>query len=98
MSIPRRASGTASGSRKIRQVVNEALASLDAEFETLHTVSVAPRLRRNASSGRPAPATSISASPAFKGLSRVQRHRPVHAALGDIVPQIHTLSLDLSES
>ncbi|WP_265499208.1 BolA family protein [Paracoccus beibuensis] len=38
------------------------------------------------------------ASPAFKGLSRVQRHRLVHATLGDIVPQIHALSLDLSES
>lgn len=38
------------------------------------------------------------ASPLFKGLSRLQRHRMVHAALGDIVPQIHALSLDLQES
>ncbi|MEE2861916.1 MAG: BolA family protein [Paracoccus sp. (in: a-proteobacteria)] len=38
------------------------------------------------------------ASPAFKGMSRLQRHRLVHATLGDIVPQIHALSLELSES
>ena len=33
--------------RKIRQVVNEALASLDAEFEALYTDLAAPRSRRN---------------------------------------------------
>ncbi|GAA3854744.1 BolA family protein [Celeribacter arenosi] len=34
-------------------------------------------------------------SEAFAGLSRVARHRAVHSALGDLVPQIHALSLDL---
>ncbi|WP_299687322.1 BolA/IbaG family iron-sulfur metabolism protein [uncultured Tateyamaria sp.] len=29
------------------------------------------------------------------GLSRVARHRAVHKALGDIVPRIHALALDL---
>jgi BolA protein len=32
---------------------------------------------------------------AFEGQSRVKRHRMVHAALGDIVPRIHALALDL---
>ena len=32
------------------------------------------------------------------GLSRLQRHRLVHATLGDIVPRIHALALELSES
>nr|WP_111299793.1 BolA family protein [Paracoccus saliphilus] len=38
------------------------------------------------------------ASPAFSGLTRLQRHRLVHATLGDIVPQIHALALELTES
>lgn len=38
------------------------------------------------------------ASPAFAGLSRIQRHRLVHQTLGDIVPRIHALALELSES
>ncbi len=33
----------------------------------------------------------------FAGLSRVARHRLVHRTLGDIVPRIHALALDLSE-
>lgn len=37
-------------------------------------------------------------SPAFAGLGRVQRHRLVHQALGDIVPRIHALALELSEN
>lgn len=32
---------------------------------------------------------------AFEGKSRVARHRAVHAALGDIVPRIHALALDI---
>lgn len=40
----------------------------------------------------------VMASPAFAGLSRLQRHRLVHATLGDIVPRIHALALELSES
>ncbi len=32
---------------------------------------------------------------AFAGQSRVQQHRNVHKALGDIVPQIHALALDI---
>lgn len=32
---------------------------------------------------------------AFEGKSRVARHRAVHAALGDIVPRIHALALDV---
>ena len=38
------------------------------------------------------------ASPEFAGLGHVARHRLVHAALGDIVPRIHALALELSES
>ncbi|SNR53953.1 BolA family transcriptional regulator [Paracoccus sediminis] len=38
------------------------------------------------------------ASPAFAGLSRIERHRLVHRTLGDIVPRIHALALDLSEA
>ncbi len=34
-------------------------------------------------------------SKAFEGQSRVSRHRAVHAALGDIVPRIHALALDI---
>ena len=36
------------------------------------------------------------ASPAFTGLGRVERHRLVHKTLGDIVPRIHALALELS--
>ncbi|MBM2577514.1 BolA family transcriptional regulator [Jannaschia sp. Os4] len=36
------------------------------------------------------------ATPRFEGVGRVQRHRMVHAALGDVVGRIHALSLDLS--
>ena len=32
---------------------------------------------------------------AFRGLGRVQQHRAVHKALGDIVPRIHALALDI---
>ncbi|MDQ1900912.1 BolA family protein [Paracoccus sp. WLY502] len=38
------------------------------------------------------------ASPAFAGLGRVQRHRLVHRTLGDIVPRIHALALDLTDA
>lgn len=34
-------------------------------------------------------------SAAFDGQSRVARHRAVHAALGDVVPRIHALALDI---
>ena len=34
-------------------------------------------------------------SAAFAGLSRVERHRLVHRTLGDIVPRIHALALEL---
>ncbi|WP_347268090.1 BolA family protein [Paracoccus sp. (in: a-proteobacteria)] len=34
----------------------------------------------------------------FAGLSHVARHRLVHRTLGDIVPRIHALVLDLSEN
>ncbi|MCA0043109.1 BolA family protein [Celeribacter litoreus] len=34
-------------------------------------------------------------SAAFEGQSRVMRHRMVHKALGDLVPRIHALALDL---
>lgn len=34
-------------------------------------------------------------SPQFKGMTRVQQHRAVHKALGDIVPRIHALALDI---
>lgn len=37
-------------------------------------------------------------SAAFAGLGRVQRHRLVHQTLGDIVPRIHALALELSEN
>jgi len=32
---------------------------------------------------------------AFEGQSRIARHRAVHKALGDIVPRIHALALDI---
>lgn len=38
--------------RKMRQVVNDALVSLDAEFVALYTDSVAPRSHRSSGSGR----------------------------------------------
>ena len=38
----------------------------------------------------------VMAAPAFAGLSRVARHRLVHATLGDIVSRIHALALDLT--
>ncbi|MFN3525850.1 MAG: BolA family protein [Paracoccus sp. (in: a-proteobacteria)] len=38
------------------------------------------------------------ASARFAGLSRIDRHRLVHTTLGDIVPRIHALALELSES
>ncbi|MBY0137694.1 BolA family protein [Paracoccus yeei] len=37
------------------------------------------------------------ASPAFLGLDRVARHRLVHRTLGDIVPRIHALAMELAE-
>lgn len=36
-------------------------------------------------------------SPRFTGLGRVARHRLVHQTLGDIVPRIHALALELAE-
>ena len=39
----------------------------------------------------------VIAADAFTGQSRVARHRMVHAALGDIMQQIHALSMDLSD-
>lgn len=38
----------------------------------------------------------VMAAPTFAGLSRIARHRLVHATLGDIVPRIHALALDLT--
>ena len=32
---------------------------------------------------------------AFQGMTRVAQHRAVHKALGDIVPRIHALALDI---
>lgn len=32
---------------------------------------------------------------AFEGMSRVAQHRAVHKAMGDIVPRIHALALDI---
>ncbi len=32
---------------------------------------------------------------AFGGMNRVAQHRAVHKALGDIVPRIHALALDI---
>lgn len=37
------------------------------------------------------------ASAHFAGRGRLERHRLVHRTLGDIVPRIHALALDLSE-
>ena len=37
------------------------------------------------------------ASAAFAGRSRIERHRMVHAAMGDLMGRIHALSLDLSD-
>lgn len=38
------------------------------------------------------------ASPAFAGLSRIEQHRLVHRTLGDIVPRVHALALELSQN
>ena len=38
------------------------------------------------------------ASPEFAGLGHVARHRLVHRTLGEIVPRIHALALELAES
>ncbi|WP_199260917.1 BolA family protein [Paracoccus binzhouensis] len=38
------------------------------------------------------------ASRQFAGLTHVARHRLVHRALGDIVPRIHALALELAEN
>ncbi|WP_022707191.1 MULTISPECIES: BolA family protein [Paracoccus] len=38
------------------------------------------------------------ASAEFAGRTRIAQHRLVHATLGDIVPRIHALALELSES
>ena len=35
-------------------------------------------------------------SAAFDGLSRIERHRLVHRTLGDIVPRIHALAMELA--
>ena len=35
-------------------------------------------------------------SGAFAGLSRIQQHRLVHQTLGDVVPRIHALALELA--
>ncbi|MEM9582729.1 MAG: BolA family protein [Pseudomonadota bacterium] len=38
------------------------------------------------------------AAEAFAGMSRLQRHRAVHAAIGpEIIGRIHALALDISE-
>ena len=37
-------------------------------------------------------------SPRFDGLNRLARHRLVHQTLGDIMPRIHALALELGES
>lgn len=36
------------------------------------------------------------ASPRFAGMGRVAQHRLVHQTLGDIVPRIHALALELA--
>ena len=36
-------------------------------------------------------------APAFAGRSRLERHRMVHAALGDAMGRLHALSMDLSD-
>lgn len=38
------------------------------------------------------------ASPAFAGLFRIEQHRLVHRTLGDIVPRVHALALELSQN
>ena len=35
-------------------------------------------------------------APALAGLTRVEQHRLVNRTLGDIVPRIHALALELS--
>ncbi len=34
---------------------------------------------------------------AFRGQSRLARHRAVNTALGDVMPRIHALALDVSD-
>ncbi|WBU57582.1 BolA family protein [Paracoccus sediminicola] len=35
------------------------------------------------------------ASAEFDGLSRIERHRLIHRTLGDIVPRIHALAIEI---
>ncbi|MDO5603939.1 MAG: BolA family protein [Paracoccus sp. (in: a-proteobacteria)] len=35
--------------------------------------------------------------PVFDGLSRIERHRLIHRTLGDIVPRIHALALEIGD-
>lgn len=37
------------------------------------------------------------ASPQFAGLGLIARHRLVHRSLGDIMPRIHALAMELAE-
>jgi len=56
--------------RKIRQVINDALASLDGEFEALTPISVALRSRRNGLSGRVCSRSCFRSDPIGSSLSR----------------------------
>ena len=42
-------------------------------------------------------AVMIRAEP-FQGMNRIKQHRAVHQALGDIVPRIHALALDIGSA
>lgn len=37
------------------------------------------------------------AAPDLPGLSRVERHRLIHRTLGDIVPRIHALAIEIAD-
>jgi len=37
------------------------------------------------------------AAPALAPLSRVERHRLIHRSLGDIVPRIHALAIEIED-
>ena len=36
------------------------------------------------------------AAPGLAGLSRIERHRLIHRTLGDIVPRIHALAIEIA--
>lgn len=82
-------------------VRDEIEARLRAHFEVREIAVVDDSASHAGHAGAPAAGEShfnvMLRSPDLAGQNRVARHRAVHKALGDIVPRIHALALDLGE-